>query len=107
MLSTLREYSTMYPVRNSNAFAYPAQCQISALNPRERAIHAAVQIAASFVLGACALRWKPNRSMASTQSTPALKAIQSQRFVCMKIVTRFEATTGQLAARGLWWGGTG
>jgi hypothetical protein len=58
--------------------------QISALNPSESATQTAVQIAASFVLGACALRWKPNRSIASTQSTPALKAIQNQRFVCIK-----------------------
>src|SRR5262249_44895930 len=68
----------------SNAFPCPSQYQMSALNPSGSATQTAVQMAASFVLGACALCWKPNRSMASTQSTPQLKAIQNQRFVCMK-----------------------
>src|ERR1700745_150145 len=94
MLSPLRAYSIRYPVRNSRALAGPIQCQTSALKPSESVIQTIVQVAASFVLGLCSFRWKTNRSIASTQSTPELKTIQNQRLVCICKVRAWRLNAG-------------
>ena len=49
------------------------------VEPEDSATQTPVHIAASFIVGRCALRWNPKRSIASRQSTPALKAIQDQK----------------------------
>lgn len=66
ILSTLREYSMTYPVRNSRALVFPNSNRTNKLNSRASVIQDALQIMASFNEIAWGFLFSNPRSIART-----------------------------------------
>src|SRR5947209_8196328 len=78
MLSTLRDFSIKYPVKNCNACSDPAKKYRPALKTIAKPIQTTLHVIASRMETVCALRWNTPRSIANIASTNTVNPTHNQ-----------------------------